>query len=411
MKIKKNLEKISHFVANSAFKVWTSVFVLLMLMMVVIFLSEQKTNSSINSLFDAFWYTIVTVTTVGYGDIAPASFWGRLSAMALLLVGVAIFGALSGKFASFILDKQQKKDKGLLKMTNMKNHFLICGWKPGFENILEGILLANPEIPPEKIVILNNAKHSEIEAINFLRGDFTDEDALFKAQIKNASRALILADRSEDFSTLETDSRTVLAVITIKNLNPRIYCVAEIIDSKFEKHLSLARCDEIIMTSDYEQNLLVQASSGKGMSHILRELAAEDESQGLFLMDIPQQFVGGPYEEYVKSLNGKDILIGILENTGNFYNRRQEALAEAQKNPNMEKIVANLKKVKTLKSNIPVFNPANDYIIPESSKAIFIHANARGEYDGSDKRTDRKTRQPGNILRLGPKGQGTRAHS
>ncbi|MBQ6029844.1 MAG: NAD-binding protein [Treponema sp.] len=384
MKIKKLFEKIARLAANSSVKVWTSVSVLLIVMMVVIFVSEQKTNSSINSLFDAFWYTIVTVTTVGYGDIAPASFLGRLSAMALLLVGVAIFGALSGKFASFILDRQQKKDKGLLKMTNMKNHFLICGWKPGFENILEGMLLANPEIPPEQIVILNNAKHSDIEAIqaneklkaiNFLRGDFTDEDALLKAQIKSADRALILADKSEEFSTLETDSRTVLAVITIKNLNPRIYCVAEIIDSKFEKHLSLARCDEIIMTSDYEQNLLVQASSGKGMSHILRELAAENESQGLFLADIPAKFVGGPYEEFAKSLENKDILIGVLENTGNFYNRRQEALAEAQKNPNMEKIVANLKKVKTLKSNIPVFNPPSDYVIPESSKAIFIHGN------------------------------------
>ena len=382
MKIKKFFEKIGRILSNSSFKVWASVFALLMVMMIVIFMSEQKTNSSINSLFDAFWYTIVTVTTVGYGDIAPASFWGRLSAMALLLVGVAIFGALSGKFASFILDRQQKKDKGLLKMTNMKNHLLICGWKPGFENILEGMLLANPEIPPERVVILNNAKHSDIEAIqaneklkaiNFLRGDFTDEDALLKAQIKSAERALILADRSEEFSTLETDSRTVLAVITIKNLNPRIYCVAEIIDSKFEKHLSLARCDEIIMTSDYEQNLLVQASSGKGMSHILRELAAENENQGLFLADIPAKFVGGPYEEYAKSLQNKNILIGVLENTGNFYNRRQEALAEAQKNPNMEKIVANLKKVKTLKSNIPVFNPPSDYIIPESSKAIFIH--------------------------------------
>ncbi len=380
--IKKLAEKISRLVANSSVKVWASVFVVLMLMMVVIFISEQKTNSAINTLFDAFWYTIVTITTVGYGDIAPASLWGRISAMALLLVGVAIFGALSGKFASFILDRQQKKDKGLLKMTSMKNHYLICGWKPGFENILEGILAANPEIPAEKIVILNDARPAEIEAvqaneklkaINFLRGDFTDEDALLKAQIKSAERALILADKSKNFSTLETDSRTVLAVITIKNLNPRVYCVAEIIDSKFEKHLSLARCDEIIMTSDYEQNLLVQASSGQGMSHILRELADEDEGQGLSLMDIPPEFIGRTYGEYKESLETQDILIGILENTGNFFMRRQEALAEAQKNPDMEKIVANLKKVKTLKSNIPVFNPADGYTIPESSKAIFIH--------------------------------------
>ncbi|MCR4741393.1 MAG: NAD-binding protein [Treponema sp.] len=247
------------------------------------------------------------------------------------------------------------------------------------------MLLANPEIPPENIVILNDAKHSDIEviqaneklkAINFLRGDFTDEDNLLKAQIKTADRVMILADKSEQFSTLETDSRTVLAVITIKNLNPRIYCVAEIIDSKFEKHLDLARCDEIIMASDYEQNLLVQASSGKGMSHILRALAAENDEQGLFLEEIPSKFVGLSYQEYSDSLDKNDILIGVLENTGNFYKRRQEALAEAQKNPNMEKIVANLKKIKTLQSNIPVFNPPKDYVIQDSSKAIFIHGNA-----------------------------------
>ncbi|MCR4821276.1 MAG: NAD-binding protein [Treponema sp.] len=384
MKKLKILERFRRFFSNSTVKIWLFTVAILFIIMLVIFISEQKTNSAINTLFDAFWYTIVTITTVGYGDITPTSLLGRISAIMLLLVGVAIFGTLSGKIASFILDRQQKRDRGLLKMKNMKNHLLICGWKPGFEDILEGMLIANPEIPPENIVILNNAKHSEIEVIqtneklktiNFLRGDFTDEDTLIKAQIKSADRVMILADKSEQFSTLETDSRTVLAVITIKNLNPRIYCVAEIIDSKFEKHLDLARCDEIIMTSDYEQNLLVQASSGKGMSHILRALAAENDEQGLFLKDIPSKFVGLTYQEYADSLDKRDILIGVLENTGNFYKRRQEALAEAQKNPNMEKIVENLKKIKTLQSNIPVFNPPKDYIIPDSSKAIFIHGN------------------------------------
>ena len=380
-KLARIVHKIFDFLSTPSGRLVMMVSLLLFFIMLIIYASEQETNSSINTVFDAFWYTIVTVTTVGYGDIAPVSLIGRLSAMALLIVGVAVFGALSGKFASSILDRQHKKDRGLLKMTNLKNHFLICGWKPGFEKILEGILEANPEIPADRIVIVNNASRSEIEriqaneklkAINFLHGDFTDEDVLLKAQIKKAERALILADQSKEYSTLETDSRSVLAVITIKNLNPKIYCVAEITDAKFEKHLSLARCDEIILTADYEQNLLVQASSGKGMSHILRELVAEEDSAVLVLQDIPEIFVGKPYGTYKSSLKTKEILIGILENTGNFYIRRNEALAEAQKNPDMEKIVSNLKKVKTLKSNIPVFNPPDDYVIPDSSKAIFI---------------------------------------
>ena len=354
-------------------------------LMLIIFLSEQKTNSSINTLFDAIWYTLVTITTVGYGDITPRSILGRTSAMILLLAGVALFGALSGKFASFLFDRQQKKDRGLLKMNKIKNHFLICGWKPNFERILEGILLANPEIPPEKIILLNNSSQNEMEKIkadsrfkniNYIHGDFTDEDTLLKSQIKTAERTLILADNSENFSSLETDSRTVLAVITIKNLNPKIYCVAEIIDSKFEKHLSLAHCDEIILSADYGQNLLIQASSGKGMSHILRELISEESDSGILICDIPQKFVGNNYGDFRLSLKTSDILIGLLENTGNFYSRRKEALAEAQKNPNVEEVVSNLKKVKSLKSNLPVFAPKDDYIIPKNAKAIFIHGNS-----------------------------------
>ena len=354
-------------------------------LMLIIFLSEQKTNSAINTLFDAIWYTLVTITTVGYGDITPRSILGRTSAMILLLAGVALFGALSGKFASFLFDRQQKKDRGLLKMNKIKNHFLICGWKPNFERILEGILLANPEIPPEKIILLNNSSQNEMEKIkadsrfkniNYIHGDFTDEDTLLKSQIKTAERTLILADNSENFSSLETDSRTVLAVITIKNLNPKIYCVAEIIDSKFEKHLSLAHCDEIILSADYGQNLLIQASSGKGMSHILRELISEESDSGILICDIPQKFVGNNYGDFRLSLKTNDILIGLLENTGNFYSRRKEALAEAQKNPDVEAVVNNLKKVKSLKSNLPVFAPKDDYIIPKNTKAIFIHGNS-----------------------------------
>ena len=373
---------------TSSYILWGIIlFLSLFILMFIIFISEQKTNSEINSLFDAIWYTLVTITTVGYGDIAPTSVIGRITAMILLIAGVAIFGALSGKFASFLFERQQKKDRGLLKMTNMKNHFLILGWKQNFSKILEGILYANPEIPAEKMVLLNNAPLSEIEVIksderfkniNFLHGDFTDEGTLLKAQLSTADRAVILADTSENFSTLEIDSRTVLAVITIKNLNPKIYCVAEILDTKFEKHLTLAHCDEIILSSDYEQNLLVKASAGKGMSHILRELISDDNDSGILIENIPDKFIGKPYQDFKNSLTSqKDILIGLLENTGNFYKRRKEALAEAQKNPDIEKIVLNLKKVKTLKSNEPYFAPDDSYIVPSNAKAIFIHGSAK----------------------------------
>ena len=66
------------------------------------------------------------------------------------------------------------------------------------------------------------------------------------------------------------------------------------------------------------------------------------------------------------------MLVGLLLNTGNFYQRRKDALREAQKNPDVKVIVDNLKKVKLLKSNQPLLTPPNEFIIQPYTKAIFI---------------------------------------
>lgn len=214
---------------------------------------------------------------------------------------------------------------------------------------------------------------SRFQGIKYLSGDFTDEATLLRANIKTAERILVLSDYSENFSQLEIDSRTVLAVLTIENLNPRMYIAAELIDAKFEKHLSLAHCDEIILSTDYERNLLVSASSGQGLSHVLRDLISEESGEGLFIKEIEPQFIGMTYKSYRRTLSGRAVLIGLLENTGNFYQRRREALAEAQKNPNIQKTVQNLKKIKELRSNDPVITPPDDYIIGTNTRAIFVH--------------------------------------
>lgn len=354
---------------------------ILFLLMYIIFFTEQKTNSRINTFFDAFWYTLVTITTVGYGDITPESFAGRCAGLVLLLFGVIIFAGFSGKVASVLFDRQLKKDRGLIQLRKIKNHFLICGWKPDFERILDGVLSANPGIPLELIVLINNGPSDQMECIksdkrfrgiNYLSGDYTDEATLVRANIKTAERALILSDSSQTFSALETDSRTVLAVLTMENLNPRMYIAAELLDEKFEKHLSLAHCDEIILSKDYERSLLVSASSGMGLSHVLHDLITEVSGEGLYIDDIPEEFIGRTYRDYRRGLKTHAVLIGILENTGNFYQRRREALAEAQKNPDMKKIVNNLKKVKLLQSNKPVLTPPDEYIINPNSKGIFV---------------------------------------
>lgn len=79
------------------------------------------------------------------------------------------------------------------------------------------------------------------------------------------------------------------------------------------------------------------------------------------------------------ALRTSAVLIGLLENTGNFYQRRKEALSEAQKNPDMKKIVTNLKKVKFLQSNKPVLTPNDDFIISSNAKGIFVRGHTNSD--------------------------------
>ncbi len=361
------------------------------IIMMLIFVAEKDANEKITNFFDVIWFSLVTITTVGYGDISPITSVGRIAGIVLLLFGVITFAALSGKVASVLFDRQLKRDRGRVQLKKISNHFIICGWKYGFDRILEGILNSNPNLTLDKIVLVNTApaehienlrSHDQYKDINYINGDYTQEATLLMANIKSAERVLLLADHSQNFSQLEMDSRTVLATLTIAALNPKIYRVVELIDPGFERHLQVAHCDEIILTSDYERSLLVSASSGIGLSHVLKYLLPEVSGKGLVIDDIKKSFIGKQYADYRRSLSGSNkILIGLLENTGNFYHRRREALDEAQKNPNMIQIVDNLKKIKKLKSNEPVLVPCDDYIIKENTKGIFIY----GEYTMGEK--------------------------
>lgn len=72
---------------------------------------EQAPDSNIHGAGDAFWWSIVTLTTVGYGDLYPVTLEGRAVAVVLMLAGVGLFGMLSGFVASWFLSPEEKEQE------------------------------------------------------------------------------------------------------------------------------------------------------------------------------------------------------------------------------------------------------------------------------------------------------------
>ncbi|MBO4405041.1 MAG: NAD-binding protein, partial [Treponema sp.] len=348
--------------------IWTVILIIITIATLVVFKTETQTESGIETMTDSVWFTLVAVFAA-YFDYCVKSIPGRISALILLVLGMLLFSAVTGKLASYFMDLQMKKNKGLRKLKKMKGHFLLCGWRSGFEKILDSVLNTNPDITPDMIVLVNDAAEQieqirsqpRFKELNYVSGDFSDEATLKRANVMTAERALVICDRSKKYSDLEIDSRTVLAVLTMENLNPKIYVAAELIDEKFYRHLEFAHCDEIILTQNYEHSLLATASSGMGYSNVIKALISDDADTGIIISDIPASFHGktyGEYEAYTEKNQAENgVLVGLLLNTGNFNERRKDALREDQKNPDIKMVVDNLKKIKTLKSNEPVLTP------------------------------------------------------
>ncbi|STO07036.1 potassium channel family protein [Exiguobacterium aurantiacum] len=91
------------------------------------------------SLFDSFWWTMTTLTTVGYGDFFPSSVAGRWLGIFLFLFGIGIIGALIGKLVEVGATFQRLKREGKL-MYRGEGHYVYIGWSPKTKKAIDEVL-------------------------------------------------------------------------------------------------------------------------------------------------------------------------------------------------------------------------------------------------------------------------------
>ncbi|MFH1759723.1 MAG: ion channel [bacterium] len=230
---------------NPALKVAIVFAALILLFSVLVTYQEIDANQEqFKSFFDGLWWAIVTISTVGYGEKVPVTFAGKIFAICLIFIGVGTMGLVTGRVASFIMERNMKDDMGLGDHKKMQGHFIICGWKREMNLLLMEILETAVYLSPLQIVLINRAPQDEINTlrsepklngIKFVNGDYTLENDLIRAGIKRANRVLVLADRMIEGPLQQIDSQTVMTVMTIKNLNQKAYVCAELLDTKYEK--------------------------------------------------------------------------------------------------------------------------------------------------------------------------------
>lgn len=300
------------------------------------YLAEHQVQPEL-TLADAIWWGIVTMTTVGYGDFYAQTVWGRfVISYACMLIGIGLIGYVIGFFAEYILDIISRTKRGLMKIVD-ENHLLICNY-PGEHKVIKVVneIRSIPEYKKVSIILITENLPEIPDSlkalkIQFVQGNPTDEDILYKANILKCAGVFILANQA---SESDPDERS-FAVGTIIELIESEHGVPikTIVEVEHQKNLRLIKrssVNSMISNDGITSRLLAHEFNYPGIYDIIQQLLDSDEGSqfhiqptklvGQRVVDIQMEIIKHPTRMQV---------VGIIQNGRKILNPSKEQKIEA----------------------------------------------------------------------------------
>ncbi len=290
------------------------VFILILAVALVVFLGAvgfSLAEPGQGQWYDRFgrgaWWAIVTLTTVGYGDVYPVTFWGRAVGVVIMLGGVVTLSLVTATVASVFIERKFRRERGL-EPVKATQQILILGWPEDGEALLDQLFKRLPPAIP--VVLVNKLPPEQNEALRdkypahtlfYLRGDYSREEVLSKASVKSAVKAIILADRQPGETAAQVDQRTLFTALTLKAMHPKIRILAELLRPENRSYLERAGAEEILIRGQYDSSLMAGAVVSPGLFRIFTTLLT-GEGQSLWALEIPNRFHGRALKELASHL-------------------------------------------------------------------------------------------------------------
>jgi voltage-gated potassium channel len=260
------------------------------------------------SIFDGIWWAIITASTVGYGDYAPHTLLGRLTAVILILLGVGVISSYFGTLAAAAVSKQDAFSEGKITFKG-EDHVIIIGWNERSRELINKLI--NTKYPPMIVLIdetlQSNPVHSRF--VHFIQGKSHVDETIMKSDIGKAEKVLITADRGND--ELQSDMNSILTLLTIKGICPQVKCIVEILTAEQVINALRAGADEVIQSNKLTSVFMVNSlhSNGDGL---LSDFVHQLQESRLSFFSVKENDVGKSFLELCHEiLKMEGVLIGI----------------------------------------------------------------------------------------------------
>lgn len=237
----------SSLAAGTLFALTSSLLLLIYAVFGSLYFGDQF-SPKIKDIVTAFYYSVVTMGTVGYGDITPKSSEARLFTVSVIILGLAVFAtSLTAIVAPMLTRIMNRKEKRMKR----SNHFIVIGATPLAYNTYREFKRRNQVVT---LILPQPPTAGEIEAEDLIVGDCNSLETLRKADADQAQA--VLAMRVDD-------SDNAFIVLAVRELKSAAKTVAAINDSKHMERIKLVQPDIIIAPEVLGGELLAMVLSGE----------------------------------------------------------------------------------------------------------------------------------------------------
>jgi voltage-gated potassium channel len=232
------------------------------------------------SLFDGLYMTVITLATIGYGEVRVLSHEGRIFTMGLIMIGVILVGYLISNLTKALIENEIAAALGRRRLykdiSQLQDHFILCGAGRVGTRIVDELTRKGVDF----VVIERDEANAESllhRGVLVLMGDATSETVLEGARIRHAKTLITAAS---------TDAENVYISLTARGMNPDLYIVARANDAPAERQLKRAGANKVVSPVMIGSHRMAQAALSPAVADFI-ELTTMTESLDLFFDQVP----------------------------------------------------------------------------------------------------------------------------
>ena len=283
------------------------------------FYSFERSARPDLTIWDSLWYSVISITTIGYGDFSASTLGARIgTAVFIILIGLAALPTAFGMMVDWIVDVRHKERRGM-GMQRARDHLLIVNFpnESRVRQIIDEFSRDEQHRSREIVVVTDQIAELPFSVTNvsFVSGSPLAEETFRRSDVAHASQAIVLSPSYDD---PRSDSLVASVSFLIEHMNPDVLIIAECLDPEHAVLFNVSSRVSLVYTVRVANNLLVQEAQDPGVNLLTQVITSnvteiEETLASTTVSEAPSGNL--PYTEVAKTLLDYGVnLVGVVRN-------------------------------------------------------------------------------------------------